>query len=151
MASSRNSLALTVGRKMGKKGCEKCRCGDDIVVFTSWTEQNYGRRFLKCPNHKEQWSCNYFDWIDALVENPMLKELKKMKKNSDDMRRRMKKLERVIFVVVMVNVVLFCKLLMSYATFKPVNVSTSAINGVNATSDNFNSVSNPETNRLKRK
>ena len=38
---------------------EHCGCGNIIVVRTSWTDSNPGRRFISCDR------CRYFRWIDG--------------------------------------------------------------------------------------
>ncbi|KAH7846847.1 hypothetical protein Vadar_018804 [Vaccinium darrowii] len=35
-------------------------CGNQKVLHTSWTDQNPGRRFVKCTNN----DCNDFGWVD---------------------------------------------------------------------------------------
>ncbi|CAN1254027.1 hypothetical protein LINPERPRIM_LOCUS8509 [Linum perenne] len=39
-----------------------CRCGESVVLLTSWTEKNPGRRFYRCRR------CNFFRWFDPSVQ-----------------------------------------------------------------------------------
>ncbi|XP_028787329.1 uncharacterized protein LOC114743294 [Neltuma alba] len=111
MASRRTSSSHTISRRLGEMGVQRCKCGDEVIVLTSWIEQNYGTRFVKCPNYMERWTCKYFDWIDGPVENPMLDGINKLKEENVELRRRMRKLERLIYVVVAINILL-CKMMM---------------------------------------
>ncbi|KAI8552016.1 hypothetical protein RHMOL_Rhmol06G0232400 [Rhododendron molle] len=45
-------------------GDEKCGCGRRVVMRTSLTTKNPGRRFLGCINYKQRNGCNFFVWID---------------------------------------------------------------------------------------
>ncbi|KAI8524730.1 hypothetical protein RHMOL_Rhmol13G0171500 [Rhododendron molle] len=45
-------------------GDERCRCGRRVVMQTSLTVKNPGRRFLGCINYKKENGCNFFVWID---------------------------------------------------------------------------------------
>ncbi|KAL0367474.1 UNVERIFIED_CONTAM: hypothetical protein Sradi_3637500 [Sesamum radiatum] len=40
-----------------------CTCGKEVVVHTSWTTTNPGRRFRGCPGNKGQY-CRSFQWVD---------------------------------------------------------------------------------------
>ncbi|KAL3824603.1 hypothetical protein ACJIZ3_020632 [Penstemon smallii] len=40
-----------------------CRCGSKVRMFTSRTQQNPGRRFLRCPGVCGQ-RCDFFEWVD---------------------------------------------------------------------------------------
>ncbi|KAK4427600.1 hypothetical protein Salat_1528900 [Sesamum alatum] len=44
-------------------GSIDCYCGRRIVLRTSWTEVNPGRRFHSCREYKRG-GCNFFDWED---------------------------------------------------------------------------------------
>ncbi|XP_028757302.1 uncharacterized protein At4g04775-like [Neltuma alba] len=100
-----------MGRRVAQRGGERCKCGDEVIILTSWTEQNYGRRFVKCPNYKERWGCNYFDWFDGPIDNSILDELKKMKQENIDCRRRLKFVEQITCVMAVMNVFLVWKVL----------------------------------------
>ncbi|WOH03591.1 hypothetical protein DCAR_0622990 [Daucus carota subsp. sativus] len=39
-----------------------CACGMVAVQRTSWTDNNYGRRFLGCAHGAK--GCNFFRWVD---------------------------------------------------------------------------------------
>ncbi|CAN1767568.1 hypothetical protein LINPERHAP1_LOCUS10315 [Linum perenne] len=34
-------------------GQRRCSCGAEVVLITSWTEDNPGRRFLRCVSAKK--------------------------------------------------------------------------------------------------
>ncbi|KAK6139986.1 hypothetical protein DH2020_026260 [Rehmannia glutinosa] len=40
-----------------------CYCGRRVVIRTTWTDENPGRRFLSCL-HYDVGGCGYFDWED---------------------------------------------------------------------------------------
>ncbi|KAL2238077.1 UNVERIFIED_CONTAM: hypothetical protein Sindi_0999400 [Sesamum indicum] len=40
-----------------------CRCGRDVLLRTSWTTLNSGRRFCGCPGNEGQY-CDTFQWVD---------------------------------------------------------------------------------------
>ncbi|KAL3844633.1 hypothetical protein ACJIZ3_002036 [Penstemon smallii] len=40
-----------------------CVCGASVKVYTSWTKDNPGRRFLRCHVTKGE-RCRYFEWVD---------------------------------------------------------------------------------------
>ncbi|XP_028788248.1 uncharacterized protein At4g04775-like [Neltuma alba] len=111
MASSRSSSSYNGFRRIGEKRVERCKCGDEVIILTSWTEQNYGRRFVKCPNYKERWGCNYFNWFDGPIDNQISDELKKLKDDNGDVRRRLKWLESVMYILISINMYLIWKVL----------------------------------------
>ncbi|CAN1767250.1 hypothetical protein LINPERHAP1_LOCUS10196 [Linum perenne] len=39
-----------------------CRCGESVVLLTSWTEDNPGRRFYRCRR------CDFFRWFDPPMQ-----------------------------------------------------------------------------------
>ncbi|XP_059316103.1 uncharacterized protein LOC132066934 [Lycium ferocissimum] len=45
--------------------CETVRCkyGDLLIMQTSWSNDNPGRRFWSCPRYREK-SCKFFRWRD---------------------------------------------------------------------------------------
>ncbi|KAL0325158.1 UNVERIFIED_CONTAM: hypothetical protein Sradi_5085100 [Sesamum radiatum] len=40
-----------------------CLCGFEVVIRTSWTNSNPGRRFRSCPGDNGSY-CGVFQWID---------------------------------------------------------------------------------------
>ncbi|CAN0846912.1 hypothetical protein LINGRAHAP2_LOCUS19302 [Linum grandiflorum] len=69
--------------------CRRCGCGENIVLLTSWTEDNPGRRFWKCRSrHKTNTRGlrHYFEWHDPPVE-------KQSKQVINGLLRRLNKLE----------------------------------------------------------
>ncbi|KAH6757340.1 hypothetical protein C2S52_023481 [Perilla frutescens var. hirtella] len=52
-------------------GRNLCKCGDLEVLWTSWTQENHGRRFYGCRNYspaKERYrkkGCNHFSWYNC--------------------------------------------------------------------------------------
>ncbi|KAJ1410544.1 Zinc finger, GRF-type [Sesbania bispinosa] len=42
----------------------RCRCGENLILFTSNSEKNPGRDFWRCRLWDIQMSCNYFQWAD---------------------------------------------------------------------------------------
>ncbi|KAJ9565630.1 hypothetical protein OSB04_001596 [Centaurea solstitialis] len=54
---------------------EFCLCGDRLVVKTSWTHLNPGRRFLSCRNYGTSHECKKFKWLDAELPNQYYKDM----------------------------------------------------------------------------
>ncbi|KAJ9542022.1 hypothetical protein OSB04_028528 [Centaurea solstitialis] len=52
-----------------------CFCGDPLVLKTSWTSRNPGRRFLSCPNYGTSHECNKFKWMDVQLPNQYYKDV----------------------------------------------------------------------------
>ncbi|KAK9741418.1 hypothetical protein RND81_03G104200 [Saponaria officinalis] len=46
----------------------KCHCGIPVAILRLWTEDNPGRRFLRCKFLNPDFSrgCNYFSWYDEV-------------------------------------------------------------------------------------
>ncbi|KAK4271141.1 hypothetical protein QN277_019878 [Acacia crassicarpa] len=42
-----------------------CHCGLFARLYTSWTEQNLGRRFFGCRNYQQGKGCCFFKWHDS--------------------------------------------------------------------------------------
>ncbi|CAN1149612.1 Uncharacterized protein At4g04775 [Linum perenne] len=66
----------------------RCVCGQGIVLLTSWTNENPGRRFWRCSRQlktKNPKNKHYFEWHDPPIEersrqviNGLLKKLNKL-------------------------------------------------------------------------
>ncbi|KAJ9544004.1 hypothetical protein OSB04_023711 [Centaurea solstitialis] len=52
-----------------------CLCGDPLVLKTSWTHRNPGRRFFSCPNYGTSHECKKFKWMDVQLPNQYYKDL----------------------------------------------------------------------------
>ncbi|KAL3644635.1 hypothetical protein CASFOL_009815 [Castilleja foliolosa] len=45
-----------------------CFCGLRAPMWTTWTDDNPGRRFIGCPNYKDSSSnCKFFAWVDPEI------------------------------------------------------------------------------------
>ncbi|KAJ1402365.1 Zinc finger, GRF-type [Sesbania bispinosa] len=56
-----------VGSKASSSFCSRrnvCRCGEDVLLMTSNTESNPGKKFWRCRNWKRKSCCGYFAWAD---------------------------------------------------------------------------------------
>ncbi|XP_057783059.1 uncharacterized protein LOC131023416 [Salvia miltiorrhiza] len=42
----------------------KCYCGSRVVLMTSQTQQNPGRRFICCPKKDIKAQCRFWHWVD---------------------------------------------------------------------------------------
>ncbi|XP_060973823.1 uncharacterized protein LOC133039487 [Cannabis sativa] len=44
----------------------KCRCRPPkrSMIFTSWTDANPGRRFMRCPLYNQVGGCKFWEWYD---------------------------------------------------------------------------------------
>ncbi|XP_058751367.1 uncharacterized protein LOC131624449 [Vicia villosa] len=89
---------------------DKCHCGLDVPLMTSWIDTNPGRRFYGCGMYKLQGfkKCNNFIWLDeemntrekevisSLIHN--LEEEKQRAKNAsmkeEEMRTKMKLMKK---------------------------------------------------------
>ncbi|KAJ1388546.1 Zinc finger, GRF-type [Sesbania bispinosa] len=41
-----------------------CGCGESLLLFTSSSAKNPGRKFLRCPNWNKNNTCKFFAWLD---------------------------------------------------------------------------------------
>ncbi|CAN1772275.1 Uncharacterized protein At4g04775 [Linum perenne] len=74
--------------------CRRCGCGEKVILFTSWTEANPGRRFWKCRSRdkaNDREFRHYFEWHDPPIEdrskqviNGLLRRLNKIERESRD-------------------------------------------------------------------
>ncbi|CAN0884593.1 hypothetical protein LINGRAHAP2_LOCUS14888, partial [Linum grandiflorum] len=66
-----------------------CKCGARVVLLTSWTEENLGRRFYSCKLRysNENNHCQFLLWLDPPIEG-------RSKEIINCLRRRLSKYER---------------------------------------------------------
>ncbi|MED6146718.1 hypothetical protein PIB30_037258 [Stylosanthes scabra] len=94
----------SVGQARKKKfSPPKCHCGSYAIIFQSCTKLNPDRFFLGCPHYNTpQPHCNYFYWLDTLVEENT--ECGGSGRNIIFMVTRMKELEqRVVELEIKLN------------------------------------------------
>ena len=60
----RESVMASIIESHRKQKKKRCFCGLEMVVRTSTTASNKGRRFRGCPLFPRKDACNYFHWID---------------------------------------------------------------------------------------
>ncbi|KAF3649875.1 hypothetical protein FXO37_18745 [Capsicum annuum] len=68
-----------------------CKCGNEALLKTSWTQQNFGRRFFMCKNLKKWNGCDYFDWYEerhSSQANRLIWGLLKKVKSFEDKENR---------------------------------------------------------------
>ncbi|KAL4558155.1 hypothetical protein LXL04_036352 [Taraxacum kok-saghyz] len=68
VSSSSNGNRMNRSRRQGLRS--RCWCGDLVGKWTAWTPGNPGRRFVGCPNVRdESKDCKYFHWVDPPLPN----------------------------------------------------------------------------------
>ncbi|KAI8555370.1 hypothetical protein RHMOL_Rhmol05G0169700 [Rhododendron molle] len=77
-------------------GNERCRCGRRVVMQTSLTVKNPGRRFLGCINYKKQNGCNFFVWIDPETCPRGLEYAKIMQAKKEELEKQVQGLKMKI-------------------------------------------------------
>ncbi|KAK4264571.1 hypothetical protein QN277_025730 [Acacia crassicarpa] len=61
----RATMARRLDRDVGERQpSTMCECGLFARLYTSWTEQNLGRRFFGCINYKHGRGYGFFKWHD---------------------------------------------------------------------------------------
>ncbi|KAK4260787.1 hypothetical protein QN277_003858 [Acacia crassicarpa] len=61
----RVTMARRLDRDVGERWpSTMCQCGLFARLYTSWTEQNPGRRFFGCRNYRHGRGCGFFKWHD---------------------------------------------------------------------------------------
>ncbi|XP_019183765.1 PREDICTED: uncharacterized protein LOC109178688 [Ipomoea nil] len=48
----------------GSVEIRECECGNELVIRTSWTDRNPGRRFFHCSESPGRKGCGFFEWTD---------------------------------------------------------------------------------------
>ncbi|KAK4417261.1 hypothetical protein Salat_2551700 [Sesamum alatum] len=105
---------------------QTCNCGEPVVMRTSWTSANLGRRFRGCSGYRlmklKRLYCGIFEWIDPPMcprameiipgllkrisrSDSKLKELNKELANVESMRRRATKIILCLLVVWVITIV----------------------------------------------
>ncbi|KAG5515701.1 hypothetical protein RHGRI_036675 [Rhododendron griersonianum] len=77
-------------------GDERCRCGRRVVMQTSLTVKNPGRRFLGCRNYKKENGCNFFVWIDPETCPRALEYAKIMQAKKEELEKQVEEFKMVI-------------------------------------------------------
>nr|XP_023907692.1 uncharacterized protein LOC112019403 [Quercus suber]POF16806.1 hypothetical protein CFP56_72915 [Quercus suber] len=58
------SSSVSTGGSLKKRGPTTCFCNEKLVLVVSWTLENLGKRFYRCPNFWAGRKCNFFQWRD---------------------------------------------------------------------------------------
>ncbi|GJU84372.1 zinc finger, GRF-type containing protein [Tanacetum coccineum] len=91
----------------------RCACGLEVVIRTSWTNRNPGRRFYGCPTLSPtcvdflrwydppmcQWSIQIIPW---LLRGAIIEELERLPRNlvACKTREHLKRIQKAVFVEV---------------------------------------------------
>ncbi|KAL4297468.1 hypothetical protein GQ457_12G008700 [Hibiscus cannabinus] len=84
-----------------------CRCGKPVMLKTSWSDENPGRRFFGCNNYGNRLckSCNFFQWYDPPLDHRakvlLVGLLRKIRANDRGRRN-----ERIFWIIALVGSVL---------------------------------------------
>ncbi|KDP35838.1 hypothetical protein JCGZ_10319 [Jatropha curcas] len=65
-----------------------CRCGQEAVLKTSWTETNPSRRFLGCINYGTPAYCHFLEWIDLVVHHRSRHVIIRLLRKPDRLEKR---------------------------------------------------------------
>ncbi|KAK9290541.1 hypothetical protein L1049_008711 [Liquidambar formosana] len=84
------------------------------MVWTSWTENNLGRRFYGCPNYKANGSCGYFKWLDPPICIRARRIIPGLLKRIEGYRAR----EMIYWVVLVISWVITIAVVLLYACKK---------------------------------
>ncbi|KAI8538640.1 hypothetical protein RHMOL_Rhmol09G0119900 [Rhododendron molle] len=76
-------------------GDERCRCGRRVVMQTSLTVKNSGRRFLGCSKYKKENGCNFFVWIDPETCPRGLEYAKIMQAKKEQLEKQVEELKMI--------------------------------------------------------
>ncbi|MED6185114.1 hypothetical protein PIB30_053897 [Stylosanthes scabra] len=77
--SSQSSRFSRRSRQAAPRWDLLCRHGNRLVLRTSGTKENPGRRFWGCVHYDVQNECDFFKWADAEtdIEDPQIARLRK--------------------------------------------------------------------------
>ncbi|CAO2149356.1 unnamed protein product [Urochloa humidicola] len=59
----RSPVPYRVG-PLGYSPAVACRCCRKVPCWISWSDENPGRRYLRCPNGLTPRDCGFFRWVD---------------------------------------------------------------------------------------
>nr|POF03071.1 hypothetical protein CFP56_61606 [Quercus suber] len=59
-----DSSSMSSSGSLRKRGPTQCLCLEKPVLVVSWTPDNPGRRFYRCPNYWVGRKCKFFQWCD---------------------------------------------------------------------------------------
>ncbi|RYQ92494.1 hypothetical protein Ahy_B09g098727 isoform A [Arachis hypogaea] len=90
-ASYRNS-------SQGRRRRTTCYCGERLVLVTSSTAENPGRRFWGCVNYGIGEECGYFVWAESEKEQ----EVARLKRKITGLKGKVTTLERMLTMAVAV-------------------------------------------------
>ncbi|KAL2501910.1 uncharacterized protein Fot_35758 [Forsythia ovata] len=92
-------------------------CGRIAAMKTSWTENNTGRRFLGCSFYRRPDACDYFKWVDPLVQPRYKSVINSLLRNANHKDALVKKLQRnlihhrIVLAMAVMVVLIYCVLL----------------------------------------
>ncbi|KAL2552137.1 uncharacterized protein Fot_05756 [Forsythia ovata] len=93
-----------------------CLCGGNAAMRTSWMENNPGRRFLECSFYRRPDACDYFKWVDPLVQPHYKSIINGLLRNANHKDALVKKLQRnliyhrIVLAMVVMVVLVYCVL-----------------------------------------
>ncbi|CAI0446328.1 unnamed protein product, partial [Linum tenue] len=79
---------ILIGLLLRRMATPICRCGEAEVLRTSWTDGNPGRRFYGCNNYGTSGACNFFRWVDPILDEPMKQAIRGLHKRIVALERR---------------------------------------------------------------
>ncbi|KAL2521550.1 uncharacterized protein Fot_25473 [Forsythia ovata] len=93
-----------------------CMCRRSATMRTSWTENNPGRRFLECSFYGRSDACNYFKWVNPLVQTRYKSIINGLLRNANHKDELVKKLQRkliyhrIVLAMIVMVVLVHCVL-----------------------------------------
>ncbi|KAK9274526.1 hypothetical protein L1049_021775 [Liquidambar formosana] len=99
---------------MAGQEANHCYCGDRSKIWTSWTDNNPGRRFYGCPNNKANGSCGYFNWLDPPICLRLKRIVPKLLRRIEGYRAR----ERIYWVALVISWVITIGVVLIYLSKK---------------------------------
>ncbi|GER42737.1 GRF zinc finger containing protein [Striga asiatica] len=64
-----------------------------VVVRTSWTSENPGRRFYSCKKYKDGGGCNFFAWVDGPICNRSKQVIPGLLRKSNELRQKLQQIQ----------------------------------------------------------